>query len=470
MAEGTPVYFDVYFLAHPSPRHPQARPRETTLRMDSTSIFWLVALALVAGTLGLLVIPLLRRRAMASGPADEAAAAAVFRDHKRQVEADFTAGSIDAAGRDEALADLVTRFGNELAQVTPGENTTAPGHRRWIAALALVALVPIGAASIYYHLGSPTALDAPKAQAEHSISDAQMATAVDTLAKRLQANPDDGEGWAMLGRSYRTMGRFDAASLAFSEAVKHLPPSAAVLTDWAESVAQAQGRNLAGQPTELVNRALAIDPAYPKALAMAGGAAIERGDPATALTYWRRLRAALPADNPDLAQIDTLIAQVEVAARNQGSGTAAPTSAAATAPADKPTATAAATPASPAAANGAGAPGKSVAGKVEVDPRLAAKLVPSDVVFIFARNPDAGRMPLAAMKITVAELPKTFDLTDAMAMTPAATISGAAKIVIEARVSKSGDVVARPGDLSGVSATVAPGARDVRVVIDKVVP
>ena len=443
--------------------------------MNSTALFWLAALALVVGTVALLLIPLLRRRAFFPGPADEAAATAVFRDHKRQVEADFAAGSIDARERDEALADLARRFGAELAQAVPA-TAAAPGPSRWIAALLLVALLPVGAALIYYRTGNPDALNAAAAQqAEHSLTDAQMATAVDTLAKRLQANPDDGEGWAMLGRSYRTMGRFDAASMAFGEAVKRLPPSAAVLTDWAETVAQSQGRNLTGQPNELVNRALAIDPAYPKALAMAGAAAIERGDSATALTFWRRLRAALPADNPDLAQIDALIAKVEDAARNQAAG-AAPPAASAPAPAGKPAVSVAAapTPTSPPAPTpapaGAGTTGKSVAGKVEIDPELASKLVPTDVVFIFARNPDAGRMPLAAIKLTAAELPKTFDLTDAMAMTPAATISGAGKIVIEARVSKSGDVVARPGDLSGVSATVAPGARDVRVVIDKVVP
>ena len=121
----------------------------------------------------------------------------------------------------------------------------------------------------------------------------------------------------------------------------------------------------------------------------------------------------------------------------------------------------------PAAADGAGS---SIEGRVEVDPKLAGKIAPGDTVFILARDPDGSRMPLAALKLTGADLPKTFALSDAMAMSEATTISKAKRIVVEARVSKSGNAILQPGDLSGTSAPVAPGARDVRVTIDRVVP
>jgi cytochrome c-type biogenesis protein CcmH len=107
---------------------------------------------------------------------------------------------------------------------------------------------------------------------------------------------------------------------------------------------------------------------------------------------------------------------------------------------------------------------------VEVDPKLAGRIAPGDTVFILARDPDGSRMPLAALKLTGAELPKTFAMSDAMAMSDATTISKAKRIVVEARVSKSGNAILQPGDLSGTSAPVAPGARDVRVTIDRVVP
>lgn len=91
-------------------------------------------------------------------------------------------------------------------------------------------------------------------------------------------------------------------------------------------------------------------------------------------------------------------------------------------------------------------------------------------MFIFARASEGPRMPLAILRLKAGELPKSFALTDAMAMTPTATISKAGKVVVEARVSKTGNVAAQPGDLSGVSGVIEPGARNVRVTIDKVVP
>jgi cytochrome c-type biogenesis protein CcmH len=272
---------------------------------------------------------------------------------------------------------------------------------------------------------------------------------VEQLAKKLSANPEDGAGWALLGRSYRVLGRYDASAMAYNEASKRLPPDATLYAEWAEAIAQAQGRTLAGQPTELLERAVRIEPNNQKALALLGAAAMERNDRPAAIALWTKLRGLLPPDSPQARQIDDALAQVGAA---QG-----------------PTASVA--PAAPAApATPAAHPGKSVAGRVEVDPKLAKSVAPGDTVFIFARDPDGGRMPLAAMKLRGADLPRSFALTDEMAMSPAATISKAGKVVIEARISKSGDVKPQAGDLAGASTAVAPGATDVRVTIDRVVP
>jgi cytochrome c-type biogenesis protein CcmH len=401
--------------------------------MASSPLFWVLALALVAATLALLVLPLLRRSAAREAPADESAATAVFRDHKRQIDADYAARTISEAERDAALAELTRRFGQELAHATPA--AAQVGERsRWVAALVLVACVPVVAGVLYFTLGNPAAMTADVRAP--TVTDAQIDRMVDELAKRLQKNPDDGEGWAMLGRSYRVLGRLDASVLAYSEAAKRLPSNAGVLVDWAEAAAQLQGRSLAGQPTELLERALKLEPNNVKALALLGAASMERNDRATAKALWTRLRAALPPDSPQLAQVDAALARVNES------------------------------PVSPARATAS----TSIEGRVEIDPKLAKSLAPTDTVFIFARDPDGPRMPLAAMKIAGADLPRTFALTDDMAMSPALTISKAGKIVVEARVSKSGDVKAQPGDLAGTSAPVAPGARDVRVTIDRVLP
>lgn len=403
--------------------------------MASSPLFWLLAFALIAGTLTLLLFPLLRRSAGRDAPADQSAATAVFRDHKRQIDADFAAGSITTAERDIALDDLTTRFGHELAQNTPPPEASSD-RPRLIAAFVLVASVPVIAGGLYVLLGNPAAMTAPTA-AEASLANPQITAMVDELAKRLQANPEDGEGWALLGRSYRVLGRYDVAVLAYSEAAKRLPASAPLYTEWAEAVAQTQGRSLAGQPTELINRALALDPAYAKALALGGAAAMERNDRPTAAALWTRLKAALPPDSPQVAQVDAMLARLGETPAAKGATPSGATSA--------------------------------VEGRVELDSKLAGSVAPGDTVFIFARDPDGPRMPLAAMKVAVSELPKAFALTDAMAMSPAATISKAKTIVVEARVSKSGNASPQPGDLAGTSAPVAPGASNVRVTIDRVI-
>ena len=118
----------------------------------------------------------------------------------------------------------------------------------------------------------------------------------------------------------------------------------------------------------------------------------------------------------------------------------------------------------------AGEAGAGISGRVEIDAKLAARVAPGDALFIYARNSEGSRMPLAILKGTASELPRTFALTDAMAMTPAQTISMAKSVVVEARISKAGNAMAQPGDLRGSSAPMQPGATNVRIVIDQVVP
>src|SRR5262249_47544756 len=130
--------------------------------MSVSPLFWVLALALVGATLALLVVPLLRRGAIAETVPDESATTAIFRDHKRQIEAAFAANAITAAQRDEALAELTKRFGNELAQAKPAPAPAAHERTRFVAALALVACVPVIAAALYFSLGNPAAIDVAK--------------------------------------------------------------------------------------------------------------------------------------------------------------------------------------------------------------------------------------------------------------------------------------------------------------------
>ncbi|MDX1376542.1 MAG: hypothetical protein R3357_13310, partial [Burkholderiales bacterium] len=121
--------------------------------------------------------------------------------------------------------------------------------------------------------------------------------------------------------------------------------------------------------------------------------------------------------------------------------------------------------AAPAAEAGA----EAVQGIVMLDAALAANVSPDDTVFVLARPADGARMPLAVQRIAVRDLPYAFRLDDSMAMAPSARLSQHARVVVTARVSKSGTAAPAKGDLEGASAPVAPGTSGVQITISEVI-
>ena len=421
------------------------------------ALFWLLAILLLGLTLAFLLPPLLRRRSRAS-PDAAAAAIAVYRDQKRALEAELAGGAISATERDAGVLELSRRLGEEVG--APPQRLPPPPRRVWLVAVALLVAIPLAAVALYARLGSPEAAAPTVAggPASHEMSDAQIAAMVDKLAERMKSRPDDLEGWVLLARSYSALGRFPEAADAYAHATALAPNEAALLADYADTLAMTQGRKLAGKPTELIQRALALDPQQRKALALAGTAAMEAHDLDAALGYWRRLRAAFPADSEEARQVDAIIAEIE---SDKGGGKAsAGGSAKAAARAPAPAAPA------PSAKVAAG----TIAGRVEVASTLAPKLALGDTVFVFARAADGPRVPLAVLRFAASELPRDFVLDDSMGMAPGAKLSAASNVVIEARVSKTGNALPQPGDLTGRSPAVKPGTAGMKITIDQVVP
>jgi cytochrome c-type biogenesis protein CcmH len=114
--------------------------------------------------------------------------------------------------------------------------------------------------------------------------------------------------------------------------------------------------------------------------------------------------------------------------------------------------------------------GATVSGTVAIAPELASRVAITDTLFIFARSEGGPRVPLAVLRGGAKELPRSFVLDDSMAMAPGMKLSTAGAVRIEARVSKSGNAMPQPGDLVGSSGVVKPGARDLKIVIDRTLP
>lgn len=423
-----------------------------------TAWFWFAAAALLALGLAMLLPPLLRARPRAATLSSAGVSLAVLRDQAREARADLAAGLISAERFAELNTELEQRTLEDTAAVAQQGAVAAPARRT---ALFLALALPLCSVLTYLALGQPGALQPASAAApseqEQAAMAVQMEQAIAQLAAKLKAQPDNTEGWRMLGRSHAVMGQYEQAAAAYRQAAALLPRDAGVLADLADSLAMVQGAKLSGEPSRLIQQALALDPQHAKALALAGSAAFEAGAFAQARAHWERLLPLVPADSETAQALRGSIAQ----ARSQEGG--APGGAAAPGAATPATPGTAATPATSAAAAGT-----SVAGSVRLAPALAAKLKPGDTLFIFARAAEGPRMPLAILKHHASELPLTFKLDDSMAMQPQMKLSAFASVVITARISSSGGATPQTGDLMGQSAAVAPGAQGVRVVIDQI--
>jgi cytochrome c-type biogenesis protein CcmH len=275
----------------------------------------------------------------------------------------------------------------------------------------------------------------------------QIAAMADKLAERLKAQPDDAEGWSMLARSYTVLGRNPEAVDAYKKALELHGDDASLLADYADALAVKNKRSLAGEPAALIARALKLEPDNLKALSLAGTDAFDRKDYAGAVKHWERILQVGPADNPLVEQVKASVAE----ARELGKLPAAQASVAAASSLAQATGPA------------------TVGGQVTLAPALAKQADPGDTVFVFARAAEGGPMPLAVLRKQVKDLPLRFTLDDSLAMSPAAKLSTAAKVIVSARISKSGDAIPQHGDLSGQSAPVAVGASGLAIEINTVV-
>lgn len=400
--------------------------------------FWVVAVVLAAGALAFVLPPLLRTRRSTPGAAADATNVAIYRDQLREMDADLAAGTLAHDQYDDARRELEARLLDDVRGAGSAPRMATPGT---IAAIFAGIAIPFASILLYLAVGNPGALLPQASQAEgHGVSRSQIESMVERLAERMKENPDDATGWAMLGRSYAVLNRFPEAAAAYANAVKRSPPDAQLLADYADALAMAQDRRLQGEPERLIAQALTIDPRNVKALALAGTVAFENKDFKGAIAHWRKILEIVPPDSDMADSIRDSIGDAEKLAGGPVKPQQAPTRAAASAPG-------------------------AVSGTVRLAPALAARVAPSDTVFVFARAVEGPRVPLAVTRKQVRELPAAFTLDDTMAMGAGMKLSDHNRVIVGARISKSGTPMPQPGDFEGLSAPVTVGATGIVLVI-----
>lgn len=260
------------------------------------SLFIALAAVLTVLIVAWVVRPLLRP-APSDGVSSQRLNAAIYRDQLQALDRDLASGAISPADHEATRDELQLRLLDDTAE--PAAPSTANATSFWSArrtAAVFALALPLGAAGMYYALGNPAALNPAAAQAA---ANEQVIKMVASLAAKLKENPDNPQGWAMLARSYKVMGRLDEAEQAYGKAGEAISKHPDLLIDYAELLALRAGNRMEGRPLELVRQALSVDPEHPSALMMSGVAAYQQADFDGAAREWEKLLALLEPGSED---------------------------------------------------------------------------------------------------------------------------------------------------------------------------
>ncbi|MBH3379500.1 c-type cytochrome biogenesis protein CcmI [Pseudomonas asiatica] len=362
--------------------------------------FWLSAGLLLLAALSFLLIPILRGRGRQQEEDRTALNVALYQERVAELVAQQAAGVLDepqmAEGRDEAARELLAD--------TEGAEAPRQGHLGKALPLLAALLVPLLALGLYLHFGAADKVELTQEFAEAPKSMEEMTA---RLERVVQAQPDSAEAVYFLGRAYMAEQRPADAARTFERAVALAGRQPELLGQWAQALYFAADKKWSPQLQALTDEALKADPNEVTSLGLRGIAAFEGERYQEAIDYWKRLLAQLPEGDTSRAALQ---GGIDRAAERLG-----------------------------------GSPGQSaapVAARLKVRVELAAalkdKVKADDTVFIFARASNGPPMPLAAKRVTVAQLPIEVELSDADAMMPQMKLSDFAEVQLVARVSRAG--------------------------------
>jgi len=421
--------------------------------------FWMLAMSMTAIALVFTIPPLFSSRREAQLDRNQLNTE-VIKDQLRELRADLENGKLDQQTYQAAREDLERELLNDLDDDS-GAATAATRSGRWIAAVLLV-FIPALAYVTYQQLGAPgivprLAAHVPATkpaagaavQQEHSIEEV-----VAKLEQRMREQPENVEGWVMLGRSYASMKRFKDAAAAYEKAYQLEDDNATLIADYADVLVTANGGEFTDEAGALLKKAVALQPRDVKALWLFGHWKYHNADYQGAIDSWQRVAELLPPGDKNVPVINQQIKQAKNFMADKGIVLAAEETAAVPADNEAPVSA-----------------GSQIRVTVSLDPALLQQAAADDTVFVFARAAQGPKMPLAIVRKQVKDLPVTVTLDDSLAMTPAMVLSNFPEVTVGARVSKSGQAMPQSGDLQGTVTPVASkGQQTVDLTINSTVP
>jgi len=417
-------------------------------------VFSLLALVLIAVALGFILPPLLRTTDTQTEVDRKQMNVAIFQERLAELQDSLR----DPAHLAQARAELA----RDLLHDTQAPTSATPLRQVRSAGILVALLLPLLTIGIYLYTGSLEALE-PTQSHENAVMGGDMAQAIRNLQAKLESNPEQVDNWAMLGRTYMAMDRYSEAASAFDQVLlRTKSPSPRLLTDAAEAFGLANQGDLSGRPARLIAQALEQQADFPKALWLAGMAAMQQKAYPKVITAWEKLLTLMPPDAQERELVEQHLQQVKQhlqADNDAPKSTVSPAVAQATTPA--PSETLPSDALSPKA-------------RIQVTVQLAPDFHPNpdDTLFISARAAQGPRMPLAVVRKQARDLPLTVTLDDSLSMIPGMTLSAFSTVVVSARISAQGKATLQSGDLFGESAPLPAAQWDqpVTVTIDHQMP
>ena len=398
-----------------------------------------MASALIALAIALLA-PALLRRPPEPSHSRSSINIGIARERERELRRELQEDVLSEADYDQARAELEINLLGDLDQDQDPASalirTPAP-----VTATLLAVLIPLAALGLYLFLGHPSALDPNPVLAAQQLTSAQpSAPDVDAmlskLRERLLEQPDDVRGWTLLANALMSTGRYPEAVTAYERLVQLEPRSPEFLVRLADALAMSNNGSLAGQATQLITEALALDPEQIQGLWLAGIAAEERGEPIQALDFWRRLEP-LVVDQPELlSEVRVMIGRASTELQKNQAQMAEPLRIA-----------------------------------VSITPDLLGSVTSEDTLFLYARVPDGPPMPVAARKLPALPLPRQIILDDRATVMTGGSLLDHRQLVVGAHISRSGNAMKSSGDLLGMTNPFDPAqTQELAVVVNKRIP
>lgn len=418
--------------------------------------FWIFAgIMMLLGVL--FVMPAIFRRRKKADVSRKDLNISIYQQRQAELEEEKNSGLINADQYEQARLEMDRTFLSDLSGVDAEGHINRLSKKGKLATLiSVVILVPVLATPLYYFFGKPELLSSVTPQNPGEMNQDSMLNAINSLVTKLKNEPNNIEGWRLLGRSYTTLNRMDDAMLAYQKALKLNDKDVASLLAYAELVTSSNQGDPKGFPERLIKRALLVSPDNEKALWLYGVVRYQYEDYEGTLKYWKKLLFMQEKGSEQEAFLNENI-QKAMDAMMASSGQIASTG--------------------DSTQNNTVADAEDASGNASVEVTVMLgkqfndQISESDIVFIYAQAVKGPPMPLAVVRKQVAELPVKVTLDDSMAMMPMARISKFKQIKISAHISRSGTANKQSGDLFGTSGPLdLSRTKEILITINQVFP